>query len=66
MRHLPFRLCAGLVRLVCRAALRAFITGLIFTTCLLFTLSYLGVPLPDPYELLEQFESVSQLSKILS
>lgn len=66
MRHRLFRLCAGLVSYVCRAALRAFITGLIFTTCLLFTLSYLGVPLPDLSELLEQFESVSQLSKILS
>lgn len=66
MRHLLFRLCAGLVRLVCRAALRAFVTGLVFAACLLLALSYLGVPLPDPYELLEQIESVSQLSKILS
>jgi hypothetical protein len=64
-QHL-FRLFAGLARLACRAALRALITGLIFTTCLLFTLSYLGVPLPDPCELLEQIESVSQLTKILS
>lgn len=66
MRNHLSRLCAGLVNYVCRAALRAVITGLIFTTCLLLALSYLGVPLPDPYELLEQIESVSQLTKILS
>ena len=66
MRHLLFRLFSGLVGHVCRAALRAVITGLIFTACLLFALSHLGVPLPDPFELLEQLGSVSQLSKILS
>lgn len=66
MRHFLSRIFAGLVRHACRAVLRAAVTSLIFTTCLLFTLSYLGVPLPDPYELLEQIESVSQLSKILS
>ena len=66
MGNLLLSLCTGLVSFVCRVALRAFVTGLIFTTCLLFALSYLGVPLPDPSELLEQIESVSQLSKILS
>ena len=66
VRHHPFRLCAGIVRRVSRAALRAFVTCLIFTACMLLALSHLGVPLPDLSELLEQFESVSQLSKILS
>lgn len=66
MRHFLPRVFARLVRGVGRALLRAVVTGLIFATCLLFTLSSLGVPLPDPGELLEQFGSVSQLSKILS
>ena len=62
----PSRLAAALARLACRAALRAFIKGLIFTICLTAALAYLGVPLPDPRELPDWFESVSQLSKILS
>ncbi|HEX8146798.1 MAG TPA: hypothetical protein VF591_06435 [Pyrinomonadaceae bacterium] len=65
MRH-PLRPFAALARLVFRAALRAVVTGLIFTTCLAAAAAYLGVPLPSPSELLERFESVSQLSRILS
>lgn len=66
MRYPPPRLFAALARLVFRAALRAVITGLIFATCLTAALAYLGVPLPSLSELLERFESVSQLAKILS
>jgi hypothetical protein len=66
MRYLPPRLVAALARLVCRAFLRAVVAGLLFTTCLVFALDYLGVPLPSPDEVLERFESVSQLAKILS
>ena len=66
MRLRPSRLAAALVRFACRAVLRAVVTGLIFTACLLFALAYLGVPLPGPDELLERFESVSQLARILS
>ena len=66
MRYRPARLSAAVVRFTCRAALRAVVTVLIFATCLKATLSYLGLPLPDPYELLERIGSVSQLAKILS
>ncbi|HEX8558999.1 MAG TPA: hypothetical protein VF668_12900 [Pyrinomonadaceae bacterium] len=66
MRLRPSRLLAALARSVRRAALRAVITGLIFVACLLATLSYLGLPLPDAHDLLERFESVSQLSRALS
>jgi hypothetical protein len=66
MRHLPSRLAAALARLVWRAALRAVVTGLIFAACLMFARAFLGVPLPSLDELLERFESVSQLAKILS
>lgn len=66
MRLRPSRLLKGLVRFVCRAALRALVTGLIFTTCLIVALAYLGVPLPDFYELPDRFESVSRLAELLS
>ena len=66
MRYLPSRLAAALARLVWRAVLWVVVTGLVFTTCLLFALAYLGVPLPSLGEVLERFESVSQLARILS
>lgn len=66
MRQRLFRLCAGLVRFVCRELLRAVITGLVVTACLLCALSYFGLPVPDVFELLQQVEGVSELSKILS
>ena len=66
MRYLPSRLAAALARLVWRAVLRAVVTGLVFATCLLAAAAYLGVPLPSLDDVLERFESVSQLSRILS
>jgi hypothetical protein len=53
-------------RFIWRAALRTVLTGLIFMACLTAALSYLGVPLPDPFEMLEWLGSVTQLSEILS
>jgi hypothetical protein len=66
MRFRPPRLLVSLVRHVCRAVLRAFITALVFLACTLAAFAYLGVPLPDADELLERFESISQLARILS
>ena len=66
MRFRPSRLFVALARHVCRAALRALITALVFMTCTVAALAYLGVPLPDVDELLERFESISQLARILS
>jgi hypothetical protein len=66
MQFRPARLFAAVARFTFRAALRALITVLIFAACLTATLSYLGLPVPDPYELLERIGSVSQLAKILS
>lgn len=65
MRYHPSHLFMVLVRSVCRAALRAVITGLIFTTCLMVALTYMGVPLPDLHEMLDRFESVSRLAEVL-
>ncbi|MBV8858221.1 MAG: hypothetical protein JOZ02_14920 [Acidobacteria bacterium] len=61
----PTRLAAALVRLVCRAFLRVFIKALVFTLCLSAVLAYMGVKLPDPRELPDWLESVSQLARIL-
>ena len=66
MRYRLPRLFVTLVRHVYRAALRALITALVFMTCTAAALAYMGVPLPDVNELLERFESVSQLARILS
>ena len=66
MRFRPSRLLLALVRHVCRAALRALLTALVLMTCTAAALAYLGVPLPDVDEVLERFESVSQLARILS
>ena len=65
MRQRSARLATALLRHFCRAALRAAVTGLIFTTCLLASLAYLGVPLPDAYEMLKRVESVSQLAEAI-
>jgi hypothetical protein len=66
MRLRPSQLFRALVRFVCRAALRALLTGLIFATCLIAALAYLGVPLSDFYALPDRFESVSRLAELLS
>ena len=66
MRLRPSRLALALLRHVCRAILQAFITALVFLVCTLAALSYMGVPLPGQDELLERFESISQLARILS
>ena len=66
MRLRPSRLALAFVRHVYRAALRAFVTALVFVTCTLAALSYMGVPLPGMDEVLERFESISQVARILS
>ena len=66
MRHRPSRPLKALVRFIWRAALRAAVTCLIFTTCLITALACLGVPLTDFYEMLDGFESVSRLAEVLS
>lgn len=61
----PTRLAAAFVRPVCHAALRAVVTGLVFSLCTAAVLSHMGVPLPDPRELPDWLEGVSRLAKIL-
>lgn len=49
-----------------RMALRVVITSLIFMVCLTVMSRYLGLPVPDPTELLDKFKNVSKLAEVLS
>jgi hypothetical protein len=59
-------LAAGFLRALCVAILRAVITSVVFVTCAMVLLHYLGVPVPGPSELLDKFEALGELSRILS
>lgn len=50
----------------CRAMLRIMVGGLIFMLCLTLMSRYLGLPVPDPLELLDKFKDVTKLAEILS
>ena len=62
VRHIIFASLRGLGR----TALRVVITCLIFMVCLTVMSRYLGLPVPDPTEILDKFKNVSQLAEILS
>jgi hypothetical protein len=49
-----------------RMALKVIITCLIFAVCLAVMSRYLGLPVPDPVELLDKFKDVARLGEILS
>lgn len=65
MRRLV-RLVATFLQKLCLAVLRAIITSLVFTTCAMVVLYYLGLPVPGPSELLDKFADLSRLAEILS
>ena len=48
------------------ATFRAAFTGLVFTTCVMVTLYWLGVPIPGLADLMEKFEALGRLAQILS
>ena len=60
------RFGAAFIRQLCFAVLRAAFTGVVFATCVMVMLYYLGVPVPGPAELLDKFESIGRLADILS
>lgn len=60
------RLAGRFVSTLGFAVLRAVITAVVFTTCVMFTLHYLGVPVPGPAELLDKFEGLGRLVDVLS
>ena len=65
LRRLP-RVVGRFISTLGVAILRAVITGVVFTTCVMFTLHYLGVPVPGPAELLDKFEGLGRLVDVLS
>lgn len=60
------RVVATFLSKVCLAVVRVIITGVVFTTCVMVMLYYFGVPVPGPSELLDKFEALGQLARILS
>ena len=65
MRRLV-RLAATFMSMVCLTVLRAIIGGVVFTTCTMLMMHYLGVPLQVPSEVLDTLESIGKLARILS
>ena len=66
MRHKLRRLFAAFLLYFGRTVAQIVITTLVFSTCLVITLHCLGIPVPNPYELLLDFERLTKLTKILS
>ncbi len=60
------RLVATLMSKVCLAVLRAMITGVVFATCTMVMMYYLGLPVPGPAELFDKLEDLGRLARILS
>jgi hypothetical protein len=59
------RLILTPLRQLYRLALRIIIMGLIVMICLTVMSRVLGLPVPDPSELLDKFKNVSRLAEIL-
>jgi hypothetical protein len=57
---------AMLMSNVCLALLRAMITCVVFATCTLLMMYYLGLPVPGPAELFDKLEDLGRLARILS
>lgn len=59
-------LVAIVISKVCLAVLRATITGVVFATCTMVMMYYLGLPVPGPAELFDKLEDLGRLARILS
>jgi hypothetical protein len=66
MRHRFLQLLSLGIRRLISAVVRTAITGVVSATFLMITLHYMGVPVPSPYELIDKFEGLARLAKILS
>jgi hypothetical protein len=62
----PVRFVATFLSDLCLAALRIVVTCVVFTTCMMVVLHYMGVPMPGPAELLDKFTDLDRLTSILS
>ena len=66
MRYRFFRFLSEFFRKALSVVVRALVTTLVFGACVISLLHYLGVPVPSAYQLLQGFEGLSKLAKILS
>ncbi len=60
------RLVATFMSKVCLAVLRVVIAGVVFTSCAIVMSHYLGIPVQVPSEVVDTFESLGRLARILS
>jgi hypothetical protein len=65
MRRL-IRLVATFMRRVCLTLLQAIIFTVVFTTCAMAMMRYLGLPVQVPPEVYDTLESLGRLTRILS
>ena len=56
MRHKLIHLSATLLSDLGRTVARIVVTTFVLTAFLVFSLRYLGIPVPSPYQLLHDFE----------
>ena len=59
-------LVATFMSKVCLAVLRIVIAGIVFTCCGMVMLHFLGLPVKVPSEVVDTFESLGRLARILS
>jgi hypothetical protein len=66
MPHKMMPLVSKILGQIARFALRVLVGGTIFMICLTLMSRYLGLPVPDPVELLDKFKDVTKLAEFLS
>lgn len=66
MRQRILQFLSIVARQVFTSVVRAAITSFVFAIGVLITLHFLGVPLPDPYELIDKLDGVARLAEVLS
>ena len=66
MRHRMFRVLSTFLQQALQAVVRTVVTTLVFGAVVGSFLHYMGVPVPSAYQLLQSFEGLSKLAKILS
>jgi len=66
MRHRLVQVLSGFVQQAFKAVVRTVVTTLVFGAVVVSLLHYMGVPVPSAYQLLQSFEGLGKLAKILS
>jgi hypothetical protein len=66
MRHRLFRVLSAFLRQALGAVVRTVVTTFVFGAVVVGLLHYMGVPVPSAHQLLQSFEGLSKLAKILS